>query len=189
MTSHHLYDAADEDLRVLILAWYRRARLAYQAHAEAASRARRTSIFLGIPAVALSAVVGSAIFASIDKEPSRYLQIAVGLLSLLTAILTAFQTFLRLDEQVQNHESASRAFGSIRRNLGQLGAIARHDRGEANSQLDNIRESYDEASAASRNVPKAIWDRLAADANSFWPPEFSSWPEAPIQVLPESKEA
>lgn len=184
MTSHPLYDATDEDLRVLILAWYRRVRLANQAHAEAASHARRNSVFLGIPAVALSAVVGSAIFATIDKTPNRYLQIVVGLLSLTTAVLTAFQTFLRLDEQVQEHEATSRSFGAIRRELGQLGAITHHSREETESRLDKIREKYDQTSIASRNVPRKIWDRLAINADSYWPAEFLSWPEA---SRPDSK--
>ncbi len=179
MTSRPLYDAADEDLRILILAWYRRARLANQAHAQAASRARHNSFLLGIPAVALSAIVGSAIFATIDKTPNRYLQVAAGFLSLVTSALTALQTFLRLDDQVQNHESASRAFGAIRREIGQLGAIAHHSRQEAESRLNEIRKEYDQASAASRNVPQKIWDKFAVSANIFWPPEFSSWPEAP----------
>ncbi|WP_187365831.1 SLATT domain-containing protein [Trebonia kvetii] len=160
MTSHPLYEVTDEDLRVLILAWYRRVRLANQAHAEAGSHARRNSMLLGIPAVTLSAVVGSAIFATIDKTPNRYLQIAVGLLSLTTAVLAAFQTFLRLDEQVREHEVASRSFGAIRRELGQLGAIAHHNREETESRLEKVRERYDQASAASRNVPQKIWDRL-----------------------------
>lgn len=174
-----LYGEADKDLRILILVWYRRARIAHQAHARAASRAKRNSALLGIPTVGLSAIAGSAIFATIDKMPNTALQITAGTLSLAAAVLAALQTFLRLDEQVREHESASRSFGVIRRKLGQLGATAIQSRDEVDSKLDDIRKDYDEASTASRNVPPKFWDELAMTGDSFWPPEFSSWPEAP----------
>ena len=99
MVSAPQYNTADGDLRLLILTWYRRARLAQLAHAKAASRARSGSLLLGIPTVALGAVVGSAIFATINEAPRKEWQIAAGLLSLIVAVLAAFQTFLRLDER------------------------------------------------------------------------------------------
>ena len=183
-----LYGESDKDLRILILAWYRRARIAHQAHASAASRARRNTAFIGIPAVVLSAIVGSAIFATIDKTPNKALQITAGCLSLTTAALAALQTFLRLDEQVREHESASRAYGAICRELGQLGAVSFQNRKEVDSRLDGIRTEYDHASAESRNVPPRIWNRHAASGGSFWPPEFSSWPEAPADPSIDSQQ-
>jgi hypothetical protein len=177
--TNSLYAESDGDLRMLILAWYRRARIANQAHAHAASRARHIKAFLGIPAVALSAIAGSAIFANIDKAPNKILQITAGVLTLTAAILAALQGFLKFDEQIQEHESASRAFGAIRRELGLVGAMTGQSREEKISLLDSIRKEYDQASAASRNVPERVWKRIADRSNVFWPPEFLAWPEVP----------
>jgi Protein of unknown function (DUF4231) len=172
------YGAADGDLRLLILTWYRRARLAQLAHARAASRARRGSILLGVPTVALGAIVGSAIFASINETPGNEWKILAGLLSLASAVLAALQTFLRLDERSREHEAASRAFGTIRRELGELGAIAQQSRESVKARLDHIRQAYDRIAEASRNAPNGIWADLSAHSGSFWPPEFAAWPEA-----------
>lgn len=176
------YNAADGDLRLLILTWYRRARLAQLAHAKAASRARRSSFILGVPTVALGAVVGSAIFATINEAPRKEWQVAAGLLSLTSAVLASFQTFLRLDERIREHESAARAFGVIRRELGELGAITQRPRESTVARLEEIRHSYDQTAESTRNVPDRIWDKVAINSETYWPSEFSSWPEVPKHI-------
>jgi hypothetical protein len=178
MTTDLQYGKGDGDLRLLIVTWYRRARLAQLAHAKASSRARRGSILLGVPTVALAAIVGSAIFASINQAPGNEWKILAGLLSLVSAVLAALQTFLRLDERSREHEAASRAFGVIRRELGELGAIAQQSRESVIARLDHIRQAYDRTAEASRNAPDGIWADLSVPAGSFWPPEFAAWPEA-----------
>jgi hypothetical protein len=171
------YPASDADLRRLVLTWYRRARHAQVAHARAASETRRLHLLLGVPTVVLGTVVGSTIFATMNQRSATVLQVATGLLSLASAVLAALQTFLRLEERARDHETASRAFGALRRDLGELGAISGRSRPELVSRLDSLRRSYDETSSTTPNVPQRIWNSLSDASNEYFPPEFFEWPE------------
>lgn len=75
-----------------------------------------------MPSVVLSAVVGSAIFASVSSEQNVHVQVATGLLSLSSTVLAAMQTFLGFAERSREHETTARAFGAIRRQLSELAA-------------------------------------------------------------------
>jgi hypothetical protein len=179
MLEESLYRPADEDLRYLILAWYRRARHAQIAHAAAAARARRFERLLGVPAVLFSTVVGTAVFATIGHSPERYLQIAAGVMSILAACLAALQTFLRLDDRSREHRTRSQAFGSLRRDLGQLGAVGGRLREDVEQELERVHERYDSLSQGSLDVPPRVWDKKREDSRLYWPEEFSAWPEHP----------
>jgi hypothetical protein len=164
---------ADKDLRLLTLAWYRRARVAQLAHARQAGRLRKWNWWLGIPAAVLSALVGSAILSNLSGgAPSL-----VGMASLTTAVLVALQTFLRLDDRVRSHEAASRAFGQVRRNLGQLGAVMGRSRELLDEQLTDIRAVYDRVSDGTPNVAARVWASAKKQGADYWPEEFDAWPE------------
>src|SRR5258708_5627449 len=187
MTIGPLYTDTDEDLRLLILSWYRRARQAQLEHAMAASWARRSSVFIGVPTAVLGVIVGSGIFATINETTVKEWHIVAGLLSIASAVLAALQTFLRFDERSREHEAASRAYGIIRRELGELGAVAGQSRDHVLSRLEAIRQSYDSTSSNSRNVPDKVWDSLSGSARSFWPPEFSAWPSYQPPAIAKGK--
>ncbi|GAA1880342.1 SLATT domain-containing protein [Lapillicoccus jejuensis] len=157
----------EEAARALVLAWYRRARTAQEAHARAAARARTTFLLLGIPPVVLGLVAGSALAA--DAFAGHRWVIA--LVSLLAASLTALQTFLRLDDRRLAHETASRRFGVVRRRLGELGALGLTDP-DLRARLDEVREEYDQTSAGSPQVPPRIWAAQKAADATYVPPEL-----------------
>jgi hypothetical protein len=168
--------AAVDDARRLVLVWYRRARIAQIAHSRAAIRARRVSLLLGVPAAALSALVGSAVLAYVASG----LQVLVGMLALLAAVLVSIQTFVRMDDRARDHETASRAFGRVRRQLGQLGATAGQDRNALETGLTAAREACDQASEGTPTVPDRIWDAVKATGAGYWPDEFTR-PDPPTQ--------
>jgi hypothetical protein len=174
-----LYRSEDADLRYLTLTWYRRARQAQLAHTDAADRARRRERLLGVPTVVLTTVVGSAAFATLGKSPRKGLQFAAGTLSILAAVLAALQTFLKLGDAARSHTESSRAFGSLRRDLGQLGADAERPRDELKRELERVRQRYDALSEKSPDVPPRLFERRRKQTKGYWPPEFSAWPEAP----------
>lgn len=168
---------ADAGARRLTLAWYRRARRAQLAHARAATRSRSLFLGLGVPAVVLGFAAGSAVVADVAADH----RVLTGLAGLVAALLTALQTFLRLDDQRIAHESAARKFGSIRRELGELGALGPLAPTTFVASLDAIRADYDETSAGTPQVPRLIWDSQKAADRSFWPEEFGQWPQAPTR--------
>jgi hypothetical protein len=171
----HEHQGVDVDIRKLILAWYLRARLAQLAHAAAAGYLRNLRIGLGLPATVFTVIAGAVILI----DASGAWRILAGSVSLLAAVLIALQTFLNFDEQIRVHEGASREYGSVRRLLGELGAISGQERDEVRSSVHRIRELYDSVSAGTPNVPDWIWEKTKRDSNGYWPEEFGSWPEAP----------
>jgi hypothetical protein len=172
------YPPEDSDCRLLLLQWYRRVRQAQLAHAEAATVFGARSRWLGIPAVALSALVGTSVFVSLSEPAEPWLQILTGMVSVAAAVLAALQTFLRSSDVAAEHRMASRSFGALRRYIGQMGAIGHTARGDLVKAVEDIRQRYDEISAATPNVPPKIFDRYQLDARKYQPPEFDLWPEA-----------
>jgi hypothetical protein len=86
----------------------------------AGKRANTMHQTLGIPVVVLTAVVGTAIFATLGTSPSSKWIIGVGLLSLLATILAALQTFLGYSQRAERSRTAAVAYGQLKRDLDLL---------------------------------------------------------------------
>jgi len=176
MTSATLEPYADpataDGVRQLALAWYRRARTAQIAHARSAARARVLFLWLGVPAVLLAGFAGSAVAADAFVDH----RMVIALASLLAALLVALQTFLRLDDKRLAHETASRRYGVIRRELGEVGAIGVADLPVALTRLAVIRADYDDVSVGSPQVPERVWEAQKALDRTYAPDEFAAWP-------------
>src|SRR6202012_1161862 len=90
-------------------------------HYKAASHCDHVSYILGIPAVILSTVVGTTVFASLQKQVSFKIQLFVGAVSVFAAILAALQTFLRHSERAEKHRSAAASYGGLRKQIEAIG--------------------------------------------------------------------
>jgi hypothetical protein len=106
----------------LIEDWYRRARESQFAHYAAAQPLARANYKLGLPVVALSTIVATSVFATLESATTAQYRIIVGLVSAAVAVLSALQTFLRFDERAEKHRAAGGQYGAIRRELEQTRA-------------------------------------------------------------------
>src|SRR5947209_1418110 len=86
--------AMNEHELLLITDWFRRARESQRIHYECGTRYSRLNYLLGIPTIMLSAAVGTAVFASLDKDTSGSVRIILGLISMFAAVFASLQTFL-----------------------------------------------------------------------------------------------
>ncbi|MDQ2758202.1 MAG: hypothetical protein M3Y71_16885, partial [Actinomycetota bacterium] len=127
------------------------------------------------PAVLLGGFAGSALAAG--ELADRRMVIALA--SLLAALLTALQTFLRLDDKRLAHETASRRYGVIRRELGEVGAVGVADLPAALLRLAEIRADYDNVSVGSPQVPQRVWETQKALDRTYAPDEYAAWPSEP----------
>jgi hypothetical protein len=122
-------EAEANQKQTLLKQWWYRANINQQAHYLAGLRFAWLNRFLGIPTVILTAIVGTAVFASLTEgQVSPEWQIAAGLLSILATVLAALQTFLGYSERAANHRRASAEFGAIRREIEQVQASNRSNR-------------------------------------------------------------
>jgi len=74
----------------------------------AARRYDRIRTWMGALATGFSAVVGTTVFAALEKDvspPSPSIKAAVALISILAAILTGINSFLNLSERTEKHRS------------------------------------------------------------------------------------
>jgi hypothetical protein len=81
--------------------WYQRVAVTQRAHYYSAEHFGARKYWLGIPAVVLSTLVGTSVFATIQTQPQLWLQIAVGLASVAAALLASLQTFLGYSERAE----------------------------------------------------------------------------------------
>lgn len=119
--------------------WHERLTTLHRAHKRAAAIYERQSRLLGLSTTVLSAVVGTTIFTTLQETPTIAVRAIVGLISVAAAVVAAVQTFLKLPDLAQRHNSAARQFGDLRRRVERLQATGGHgeDLGQILAKLDD----------------------------------------------------
>ena len=139
--------------------WKRRARESQFCHYEAAKYFSRLNYVLGIPVVILTSLVGTTVYATLQKSVAVPLQIGVGAISMLAAILAGLQTFLRFGERAEKHRTLGAQYGTIRRQLEVNRVLSAERRGAIEDFLKSLRETLDALAQSAPDVPPRIWKR------------------------------
>jgi hypothetical protein len=148
----------------LLAAWRQRVAAAQHCHYYLGTRLRRRNLWLGIPVVILSTLVGTSLFATLADPKSIIappLRIAVGLVSVLAAVLAATQTFLRFAERSERHAQAGDWFAAIRREIEELEAMPPERRGNPRKVLDGLRRDMNKAGQTYPDIGERVWHRIA----------------------------
>jgi hypothetical protein len=143
----------------LLRQWLARARRGAYGHYAEAQRCQRFHLAIGIPAVALSAIVGTTVFASLSSatQLDKWVQFAIGTISVVAAVLTALQTLLRLSERADQHRNAASQYSTIRRNIEQrLVFVDTLNR----DIIDVIRKELDQLAARAPDISEAAWVKV-----------------------------
>jgi hypothetical protein len=148
--------------------WYLRVSVTQRAHYLSADHFGNKKYWLGIPTVILATLVGTAVFATLQKDPDPLLQILVGLASVVAAILSSLQTFLGYSERAEKHRLAGAKYGALGRELETLRALPD---GASNERMDRVRERLDVLAVESPNNPQSIY--LKAGSKSLETPGAS----------------
>lgn len=157
-----LEEAAD----VLVTDWFRRARENQYVHYECGVWFSRLNYLLGIPAIVLSTLVGTAVFASLETSATGTQKILVGLISIAAAVLASLQTFLRFSERAEAHRAAGSGYGAIRRSLELLKTFPPGDEAGLKDLLNEIREQMDQLAREAPEVPSRMKRRLDREVKS-----------------------
>lgn len=140
----------------LLQGWDRRALKAVDAHYESARFYVRTNTAIGIPTVILAAVICTLAFATVGKTVALWVQMAIGFLALIQAVLAALHTWLRHSELAEKHRQAGARYAAIRRYIEQLRTFGATVTSEMVTQ---IRESLDTVAREAPSIPPRIWHR------------------------------
>lgn len=145
----------------LLRHWRFRVHRVQRGHYLAGRRYDRLHFFLGIPAVALSAVVGSAVFSSLaTKELAVWWTIAIGLLSITALVLTALQTFLKYSELAERHKIAGARFADLKHQIEMIAVFQTADRESIRSKLEAVEQLWTKVREESPNLPAGIWSSV-----------------------------
>jgi len=86
-------------------------------HYRDAEAAFRRHQLMGIPVVIIGAVVTTSIFATLNTSPAIGWKICAGALSLVGAILSALQTFLKFSDKASEHKAAAANYRALGRKV------------------------------------------------------------------------
>lgn len=136
----------------LVKQWRTGVRISHRAHFDAAARCDRMSKLLGIPTIALSTLVGTSIFASLESSPGRTAKAIAGLAGIASAVLAALQTFLGYTDRAQRHREAALRYGQLRRELDDLLTFPEGG-AKLKKRMDDIRARWDEVDAMAPVIP------------------------------------
>jgi hypothetical protein len=145
------------------------------AHYDMAELYRWRHHCLGIVVVSASAIVGTATFTSITAksdpstahyDPSVWLQLATGLLSVAATVLSALQTFLGFANQQERHKRAGDGYSSARRELEFLVMKfpeAKGSDGEpATVAFESLKRMLNNLDKGSPTIPDAVYDAASS---------------------------
>jgi hypothetical protein len=144
----------------LLVRWHKRLREMQMSHYDSAKPLAALNNKLGIPVVILTTFVGTAVFATLEKEVDGRLKILIGLISVSAAVLSSIQTFLRFSEKAEKHRSTAAKAGSLRREIEQY-----ISQGNVNNlpseKIDGLRASIDKLAEDAPNIPHKIWQKVS----------------------------
>jgi hypothetical protein len=124
----------------------------------------RRKYWLGIPAAILSTLVGTSVFASLQKQPELWQQIAVGLASVTAAVLASMQTLLGYSERAEKHRVAGAKYGALGRELEQMITSNIEYPSEA---IAEVRKRLDDLAVESPNNPIPIYPKFVTTRNIY----------------------
>ena len=136
------------------------------AHYRMSERAKSRHNTLGIPVTVLTAIVGTAIFATINSPTQNFwIQVAAGLLSLTAAVLAALQTFFNFSDVAAQHKDAAASYEAVRHQLDWF-LLSYSTWGDASTlevplkELRAVASQIDEIAKKSPGVPDSVYDAV-----------------------------
>ena len=137
--------------------WQRRATAAAEVHFQTAEALSRWNLYLGIPVVVFSAIVGTSVFATLTHDVPVEVRIAAGTVSVITAVLASVQTFLRFGARAEQHRVAAERWSAIRREIEKALALSAAQAGDPKQLLDDVQARMDEAAEKAPPMPDRRW--------------------------------
>ena len=172
----------DDRLEELLRAWHRRVAAIERGHRLMADRMRRRHLGLGIPVVVLTTAVGTSVFASMQDSDRNTLLVIAGTVSLVAAVLSSLQTFLRYSMRWEGHRIAAIRYEALRRDMAEMLAVPREARGDPVKQLDGVRQRMDRYAKESPTVGERQWARLERQFHLSKVPPDPRWNARTVKI-------
>ena len=155
----------------LIDQWRRGFRIGHRAHYEAAKYYQRVHLFLAIPAVIISALLGTTVFANLQYSDVGWVKFVLAVLSVTMIVLSSLQAFLRYAERSERHRTAAVQYGELRRELEQLLVFNAKSPNEAT--VEDLRKKWNAVDRQAPTIPTTIYkdtEKLIGEFEKLVPP-------------------
>ena len=149
----------DKQQRKLLHEWLIAVRTAGMSHHEAEIYYSRMNKILGIPVIIVTTAVGTTVFSSISSSPKIYIQIIVGLCSMLAAILASLQTFLGYSSLSEKHQMAGDRYNTLRRDIESILAKSESEKVDFGKFSDLFLSNWSEIEKDTPSIPHKIQDQ------------------------------
>jgi hypothetical protein len=148
-------------------------RIQSRAHYLAADHYDKLAQFVGVPVIILTAVVGTAIFATLESNPDLGWKIATGCVSVFAAVLSALQTYFNFAGRAEKHRAAGPRYSALRRELAVSALEIRNatspNVNEVSAKVRALIRTLDDAASMSPTIPDRCWDRASAERQDGTP--------------------
>lgn len=144
--------------------WYERTSVVAVGHYRAALRYSKFHFWIAMPTVGLSALVGTAVFATLQQNSCFWLQFGVGAMSVIAAILTALQSTLRYQELAEKHRAAGAKYNAIGREIELLRTYPEISA----EKIEDLRSRIDSLAFESPHIPQAVHEHMKAEKVNQW---------------------
>ncbi|WP_150578170.1 SLATT domain-containing protein [Pandoraea aquatica] len=146
-----------ESFRKLTIDWYQRCATVAVGHYKTAELLSRRNRLLSGWSAGLSALVGTAVFGTIQAQPDLWLKVLTGLMSVAAAVLAALGAGSQYQDRAERHRVAGAKYNSVGRCIEQLLASP-----EPNiATLDQIRDRLDNLAAEMPHIPKSVHKEIS----------------------------
>jgi len=154
--------------------WHIRIRAIHKGHYKDAARLSAKQHRLGIIVVVFTAIVGTSVFASLAADnPSTWMKVLTGIVSMLAVVLAALQTYLNYPAKQVTHVLAATKLSSLKKRIEEQLTVGGSE-DELKVFLREIRTEWD---AITHGAPLMSEDTFNNSAASMVTPsefEFSS---------------
>ncbi|WP_163000025.1 SLATT domain-containing protein [Pseudomonas viridiflava] len=132
--------------------WLKRSRESQLSHQLMAERLSSVHRWLGVLTIGITAIVGATTLLATLGDVSKVL---LALLTLLAAILSSLQTFLKLEDRTNLHRISGAGYGQVRRKLELAVAL---ESSEKEIRLKEAESELNKLATESPSVSKRVYD-------------------------------
>ena len=167
--------------QTLLKEWRDMALKASGRHSTACDHYERRDQAYGLGSTALTAIVGSTIFVTLQNTASEAIRIVAGLVAATAAIASGIQTTAKYGQLSERYRQASRQYATVARRIDEILA-APPSQAELTALLDQLRKSLDEVGAMAPNVPPKIWQAGPDERHRVSFPSHHDAPQDPARI-------
>lgn len=155
-----MVEDSTEPMSELLERWRLNSKRSQIANYKAAGYFTRLHYLIGIPSVVMSVIAGSLVFVGIGGELTVAVQITIGIISMLAAVLGALQTFLGLEQRSSKHKVTASEYGAIKRHVDQILASQNYPDAQNIEAIKDIRVRMNSLAREAPELPNHLWEKV-----------------------------